>query len=307
MNIKALRAFRAALSGGSLAAAAEKLHLSQPATSRLISALEGELKLKLFDRSNRNLRPTREGLAFYSEAGRILDNLDEIPRIAADIRAGRNRRLRIIAMPRVAHLFAAPAVADFLHQQPDINVNFDVRARRESNEWLVGREYDIGIGALPIDHPQIETRVLLRARAVAVVPRNHPLAERDDVDAEALADFPVIRLMRGLLLRDQLDDVFSSAGITARQVCDVSSSQLACQLVAEGAGITLADEIACAAIPGDELRTLPLVPPRWMSFGLLYPKGSEDTPERAAFIAALTAQAQHLAKRFKGVEIVSAI
>ncbi|MEP5091303.1 MAG: LysR family transcriptional regulator, partial [Paracoccaceae bacterium] len=102
MNIKSLRAFRATLSEGSLAAAGHVLHLSQPAVSRLISGLEGELRLDLFDRSGRNLTPTPEGLAFYREAGRILDNLDEIPNIAAEIRAGRTESLRIVAMPRVA-------------------------------------------------------------------------------------------------------------------------------------------------------------------------------------------------------------
>ncbi|WP_145975925.1 LysR family transcriptional regulator, partial [Ruegeria atlantica] len=65
MNIKALRAFRATLSEGTLVAASEILHLSQPAISRLISGLEAELGLTLFDRSGRNLTPTREGLAFY--------------------------------------------------------------------------------------------------------------------------------------------------------------------------------------------------------------------------------------------------
>ena len=306
MNIKALRAFRATLSGGSLAVAAEKLHLSQPAVSRLITSLEGELKLDLFDRSGRNLTPTEEGMAFYREAGRILDNLDEVPRIVAEIRAGRTQILRVIAMPRVSQALASPAVAGLLQQHPDINVSLDVRARREAGEWLVGREYDIGVGALPVDHPDIHTEVLLRARPVAILPAGHPLAQHTALRAEDLAQYPLIRLMRGLLLRDQLDDIFSAVGIVPRHLCDVSSSQVACQLVAEGAGITIADQVVAANIGTDKIVTVPVIPKRWMAFGLLYPKASVATPARDAFVHQLREQARKLAAEFADIETVAA-
>ncbi|MEX0349372.1 MAG: LysR family transcriptional regulator [Paracoccaceae bacterium] len=278
MNIKALRAFRATLSEGSLVAASQILNLSQPAVSRLISGLEAELKLTLFDRSGRNLTPTPEGLAFYKEAGRILDNLDEVPRIAAEIKAGRTETLRIVTMPRIAQSLSAPAVARFMKDHPDTNINLDVRARREAGKWLAGREYDIGIGALPVDHPGIVTRPLLRVRAQAVLPSDHPLSNRAELAAADLAQETVIRLMHGLLLRDQLDDIFHSAGVTPRQTCEVAASQLACSLVAEGAGITIADELVAAQSGLDRLSLVPVAPERWMTFGLLYPV-SQSKPD----------------------------
>ncbi len=271
MNTKALRAFRATLSEGSLVAASEILHLSQPAISRLISGLEAELKLTLFDRSGRNLTPTPEGLAFYREAGRILDNLDEVPRIAAEIRAGRTETLRIVTMPRIAQSLSAPAVARFMKTSPGTNINLDVRARREAGKWLAGREYDIGIGALPVDHPGIVTKPLLRVRAQAVLPLDHPLSIREEITASDLAEETIIRLMHGLLLRDQLDDIFHSAGVTPKQTCEVAASQLACSLVAEGAGVTVADELVVAQTNSDKLALVPVTPERWMTFGLLYP------------------------------------
>jgi DNA-binding transcriptional LysR family regulator len=118
MNIKALRAFRATLAEGSLAKASETLNLSQPAVSRLVSALEAELRLTLFDRTGRHLTPTQEGLAFFREAGRILASLDQIPNIAADIRAGRTESLRIVTMPRIAQALTAPVVAHFMRCHP---------------------------------------------------------------------------------------------------------------------------------------------------------------------------------------------
>jgi len=295
MNIKALRAFRATLSEGSLAAASQTLNLSQPAVSRLISGLEGELRLTLFDRSKRNLIPTPEGTAFYREAGRILDNLDEVPRIAAEIRAGRTESLRIVAMPRIAQALASPAVAEFVRKNPDIGVSLDVRARREAGKWLAGREYDIGIGALPVDHPEIQTELLLRVRAQAIVPQGHRLAKATSISVDALEDEPMIRLMHGLLLRDQLDDMFQSAGLIPKQSCEVASSPLACTLVADGGGITIADELVASQVDASRVRLIPITPERWMSFGLLFPVKATSSDGLDSLIKILKTNAQRLA------------
>lgn len=277
MNIKALRAFRCTLTEGSLTAAAQVLHLSQPAISRLISGLEAELKLTLFSREGRHLTPTREGLAFYREAGRILDHLDEVPRIAADIRAGQRQSLRIVSMPRLAHTLAAPAVARFMRDYPEIHVSLDVRARREASTWLLGREYDIGIGVLPVNHPSVRTKPLLRVQAQAVLPLDHHLAKRTEISAVDLVDEKIIRLMQGMLLRDQLDDIFHAEGLQPIHTCEVGHSPLACALVAEGGGVTIADELVVAPYLRDQVSLVPITPARWMTFGLLYPNDPSAT------------------------------
>lgn len=279
MNIKALRAFRYALSEGTIAAASELMHLSQPAVSRLISGLEAELKLELFDRSGRSLSPTQEGVAFYREAGRILDNLDEVRRIADEIRAGRSQKLRIVSMPRIAQYLSAPAVVEYSRKNPDVNISVDLRARREAGKWLAGQEYDIGIGALPVRHPEIRTVPLLRVRALAILPKKHRLAQEVAVSTEMLASETVIRLMPGLLLREQLDDMFHSAGVMPERSLEVSSSQFACSLVAAGGGVTIADEMVVQPFRR-QVDTVPITPERWMTFGLLYSRRAE--PAKAA-------------------------
>ena len=287
-----------------MAGAARLIHLSQPAVSRLIQALEGELRLQLFYRTGRNLTPTPEALAFYREAGRILDNLDEIPKIAAEIRAGKTENLRIVAMPRIAQPLVSPAVAAFLAENDDVNVSLDIRARREAAKWLAGREYDIGVGALPVDHPEIDTTLLLRVRAQVVLPAAHPMAERDSLSADDLRREPVVRLMHGLLLRDQLDDIFRSAGVTPREACEVASSQLACALVADGAGITIADELVASQVDSEKVELVPIEPERWMSIGLLFPRSVESSASREGFVRALKAYAGKLSARSDGIRLV---
>lgn len=303
MNIKALRAFRAILSTGSLAAAADSISLSQSAASRLLSGLEGELRFSLFNRTGRKLVPTPEGLSFYREAGRIIDGLDQIPKIAADIRAGAPSALRIIAMPRIAQPVAAPAVARLMQRDSKVRVRLDVRARREASNWLAGRGYDLGVGMLPIDHPDIECSTLLLVRAQAILPKHHPLATRPYLTAEDLKGQPIIRLLEGLFLRDQLDDIFHSAGVEPNEVCAVASSPLACSLVANGVGITICDELVASHVPISGISLVPIEPARWMSVGIFLPKVRQASSARDEYITILRDLAQDLSSRSKGIRL----
>ena len=111
MNFKALRAFRLIVSQGSLAAAAEAMNLSQPAVSRLISLLEAETGLRLFDRSRRSLIVSAAGEQFHRETRHILDGIEELPHIAAGIQAGQGQPLRLVTAPRTAAGLVTPALA----------------------------------------------------------------------------------------------------------------------------------------------------------------------------------------------------
>ncbi|GAA6151584.1 LysR family transcriptional regulator [Pseudoteredinibacter isoporae] len=294
MNIKALRAFRLTLHEGSIAKACEKLHLSQSAVSRLISSLENELHLELFHRKGRRLIPTPQALAFHKEAGRILDNLEEIRHIADQIRNDQIERLRVLTMPRIAPSLVSPTAQRFMSMQPDVHLILDVRTRRDAEQWLVGREYDLGIGVLPIEHPDIQTEVLLKVRAQALLPKGHHLLSKSSISAEDLSDEPVIALLPGLLLRTQLEDFFHSAGIQKNFSCDVASSQLACHLVADGAGITIADALTANIVDQSKVELRPIVPERWMSFGLLYPKHNELSEAGKRFVEYLKEDIQSL-------------
>ena len=299
MNIKALRAFRTIVAEGSVIAASRVMNLSQPAVSRLLAQLEAELKLTLFQRTRQRLVLTDEGRAFLREAGRILANLDEIPRIAAEIRASRTRRLRIVTMPRTARSVVCPAVARLTRRYPDVQVSVDLRARREIALWLGGKEYDIGFGGLPIHQQSIRSEVLVRTRLEVLMPKGHPLESRDVLSVEDLAREPVIAQSPGLLLRRQTDELFHARDIDIHYSLLTSSSQMACQLVAHGAGITIIDRLSAANFLADAVSLRPLEPERWVQFGAILPEGAEDEPLTAAVIECLREEiAGHLAPGF---------
>jgi DNA-binding transcriptional LysR family regulator len=86
MNLKRLQGFHAVIESGSVTNAAQRLHMTQPALSRIIRDLEEELGLALFIRQHQRLVPTAEARVFFREAERALAAVDQIVDIARDIR-----------------------------------------------------------------------------------------------------------------------------------------------------------------------------------------------------------------------------
>jgi DNA-binding transcriptional LysR family regulator len=272
MNFKALRTFRLIVKNGSLAAAAKEMNISPPAASRLITMLEAETKLRLFHRTRRRLVLTRIGEKFYRETQHILAGFDEIPRIVDDIRSFSEDRLHLVTAPRIGQGLVAPALAMLRQQNPKIRCLVDMQTRFDIEAQVGARRYDLGIVSLPISNQlvEIENRPLFRVRIEALLPKGHQLASKKSLSASDLADEPLVGLWPDQAWRQQIDDFFRSGGAKVKYAVEVRSSLMACQLVKEGAGVTLLDRICARSIDLREVVMRPITPKRWIVFGYVH-------------------------------------
>jgi len=288
LNIKKLKCFRAVVVHGSLVAAASVMNLSQPATSRLISTLEDELKLKLFKREKRRLVLTPEGKEFYRETEKILSNLEDLPRIVREIKEGGTRTLRIVALARLANSLVSPALARFVKEHPDQRFSVDVRGHRDIEQWVAGRHYDIAVALTrPCNHPSVIQRPFFDTDAMAMIPRGHPLEATDAVSAQQLAEHDIIALASGLRPRLQMEEIFQAAGVELNCKIETTSSVLACQMVAEGLGVTIIDRLTALAVDTSRFCLRPLAPRYRLQFVLLFPPGFEETPATTSLVRCL--------------------
>lgn len=286
MNFKSLRAFRLVVSQGSLAAAAEVMNLSQPAVSRLIALLEDETKLILFDRSRRRLALSEAGEAFHRETRHILDGIDELPHIAANVRAGANRPFRLVTGPRVGTALVAPALAMMRREMPNLKCVVDVLSRFELENRSGIARYDLGIASLPVTHAllPIENRPICRARMEAVMADSHPLAGKPALTAGDLAGQPIIGMLPGLFGRQQADEFFRADGAVPSYAVETTSSLMACQMARDGGGIALLDRLSVRAIDPAGMAVRSLDPPHWLSYGYIHHKGQVLSAEARAFL-----------------------
>ncbi|WP_166267563.1 LysR substrate-binding domain-containing protein [Marinobacter caseinilyticus] len=291
MNIKKLKCFRAVVIHGSLVAAASVMNLSQPATSRLISTLEDELKLKLFKREKRRLVLTPEGKEFYRETEKILANLEDLPRIVREIKGGGTRTLRIVALARLANSLVSPALARFVKEHPDQRFSVDVRGHRDIEQWVAGRHYDIAVALTkPCNHPSVIQRPFFDTDAMVMIPRGHPLEALETVTAEQLAEHDIIALASGLRPRLQMEEIFQAAGVELSCKIETTSSVLACQMVVEGLGVTIIDRLTALAVNEARFCLRPLSPSYRLQFVLLFPPGFEETPATTSLVRCLQSE-----------------
>src|SRR5215470_2553195 len=145
MNLKRLQAFRAVFEAGSVTGAAERLHTTQPAVSRLIGDLELELGLALFVRQRRRLVPTLEGRLFYGEAEKALAAVDQIVDIARDIRTLKGAHLRVVAPMLTAFGILPAAITSFRAAHPQTRISLEIKNIRDIADWVASGPFDMAV------------------------------------------------------------------------------------------------------------------------------------------------------------------
>ena len=192
MNLRRLQAFRAVFEMRSVTRAAERLHMTQPAVSRLVGDLEQELGLALFVRQRRRLVPTIEGQAFYREAEKALAAVDQIVDIARDIRTLKGTHLRVVAPMLTAFGILPAAVSAFRALHPHTRISLEIKDLRDIADWVANGPFDIGVTALPFQDERVDCELLTTVRTVLVLPKRHRLAARRVVQLKDLRDENVI-------------------------------------------------------------------------------------------------------------------
>lgn len=288
MNLKALRLFRLTVLHGSLSAAAQSVNLSQPAASRLISALEGELKLSLFVRNHQKLSLTQEGERFYREAEHILNGVEEIPSIASEIRQRSVEALRIVTSAPLGATLLPSVVGRLRESCQELNCKIDIGSRFDVERLVGSRRYNLGLLSLPIENAIVDLSVtpIFKARTQVMLPFDHPLAEQACISIEALAEEPFVTLRPKQIWRQRLERLFETIGQRPRIALEVGSTQLVPSFVEAGFGLGLMDRACCGSNLNGKTVMRPLSPASDLTYACILPPAGQR-PIAQRFIEAL--------------------
>ncbi|HEY0721004.1 MAG TPA: LysR family transcriptional regulator, partial [Gammaproteobacteria bacterium] len=247
MKLQHLRFFTAVVECGGVIKAAERLHLTQPAVSTGLRALEDELGGALFHRgTQRRLSLTPAGRRFYRHALAILQQCDSA---RADF-AGQGEEgvaVRIGVLDTLSQTHLLGLLARLAERQPQWKVEIWEGSMQRLTTWLGQGRIDLAWTNI---HDQSDgQRLLWREPLVAVVASPHSFAMRPTraIAIEELASEPFVHRSRcelDALGRAQL----RAAGITLHVVARAERDELAFQLVRDGRAITLAPH---SLVPAD--------------------------------------------------------
>ncbi|WP_250461844.1 LysR family transcriptional regulator [Microbulbifer litoralis] len=193
MEIQWLKAFLATAEQGSASEAAETLHLTQPAVSKRLAALEQQLGTPLFDRIGRRLQLTDAGRALLPRARHILNEVSDAER---ELRALGNEvtgSLRIATSHHVGLHHLPPVLKAFSTRYPEVALDIDFVDSEQAYEALMAGEYELAVVTLAQkDYPSLESRVIWPDPCVVVAAPDHPLSKLPALDLSDLARYPAI-------------------------------------------------------------------------------------------------------------------
>lgn len=260
VELRQIRQFMAVAETLNFRRAAETLAIAQPALSRGIQLLEHQLGVRLLERNNRRVELTAAGAEFLKGCGQLLTGLEETVRQTQKADSGELGCLTI-GYTDFAITGVLPGLLDgFRRQYPDIAIELVYGSTQEQLEELANRKIDIGFLTSPLSGDHLMHRPVQVDRFVAVLPEQHPLAGRTEVDIHELADEPfVVGVMaRWSHFRRHLDALCLQAGFQPRIVQEAYNSEGMFGLISANIGITI--HLECA---GNYKRTgvvmLPLI------------------------------------------------
>jgi DNA-binding transcriptional LysR family regulator len=292
IDVRRLRVLRALADHGTVAAAAQALHLTPSAVSQQLAALEREVGQPVAERRGRGLVLTGAADVLLDHAHALFAQLE---RAEADVAAHARGELGTVvvgAFPTALASIAAPAAEALAATQPRLGLELLDVESPHCFAALAEEAIDVAISmqsasAPAPGDPRFARRPLLDDPLDAVLPAGHPLAGRSAIALEALADETWVGPSPATSCLEVTLAGCAAAGFTPRLVHRTNDFTTLMTFVSAGLGVALVPRLAQGRVPdGVAVVALRGTPPARRVFAATR-RGSEARPTVAAVLDAL--------------------
>jgi LysR family transcriptional regulator for metE and metH len=222
---------------GSLTAASRGLHLTQSALSHAMRKLESVLGIDVWQREGRKLRLTQAGQQLLALANRLLPQLENTETALQQLASGTRGTLRIGMECHPCYQWLLRAVAQYMPEWPDVDLDIKQRFRFGGIAALLDYEIDMVVTPDPEVRPGLKFIPVFDFEQVLVVAGNHRLAGQKFVEPRQLAEEVLITYPVATGRLDVYNLFLTPAGITPRGHKTIESTDLMLQMVAAGRGV----------------------------------------------------------------------
>lgn len=273
MEIRHLKYFVTVARCNSFSRAAETLHVSQSAISKLIKDLESELGFFLFHRDARRIQLTEAGATFLEQTEDLVTRFESlIPEMAQAVQLDRGRITiglpPITGATRFSHLLGA-----FKQQYPQIEIDLFERGSQQIERGIQEGHLDIGIicniaalhnyDVLPLSHDPLWV----------LLPSNHPLASADAIELQQLRQESFIMYHEEFSLHQEILTACLQTGFQPHIIFKTAQLELMTQLTANNLGVALLPRQTCTTINDSRLAVRPLsIPALYHSMSVIWKK-----------------------------------
>lgn len=273
-----LKVFRSVCEHLSFRRAAEELHLSQPAVTQQIKALEDELSMRLLDRTGGRVVLTPAGRVVKKRAievaGLVALTLEELATLSGEhsgvLRAGSSTSIAQYVLPKM--------LGAFKREHPQVKLQIRSGNTEEVVEWLIDGRIAIGLIEGPALRKDVRVEPFMEDELVLLFPANHPWKKRQSLTVEDLKGAPFLLRERGSGTRRVLETALEKAGLKMKDIdvaMELDSSEAIISSVESGLGIGFVTRAAVLPrLPLGKIATAKIAGLRIpRNFSLVYPAG----------------------------------
>lgn len=192
MDINKLKAFMIVAEELNFRKSAERLAMSQPPLTRLISGLEKDLGVRLFERTTRQVHLTGAGVVLLNEGRNILASID---RVEAELRSiSKMKRSSLnVAFSATAFLARLPTIIEeFRGRVPKVKLELQQESSHEILRGLKEGAFDVGFVDGITSEKSLESHKVQDEALGVLLPKKHPLAQRSEIEFSELRDETII-------------------------------------------------------------------------------------------------------------------
>ena len=290
MDTSALQAFLAVADTGSFSLAASRLHLTQPAVSKRLAALEQKLGTRLFDRIGRSVTLTEAGRRLMPRARGILHEIAEASRELRDQGGRISGRLALGTSHHIGLHRLPPLLEEFAHRHPGVRLEIEFLDSEKAHDAVQQGTLELAVITLAPQGsaPRLHSRLIWDDPLSVMVSRSHALANRAVVDAATLATFPAVLPGTGTYTGQILQALFAREGHRLQVAMSTNYLETLRMLVAIGLGWSvLPDTMLTPELVRIQIANAPLA----RSLGCVWHRERSLSNAARAFIGLLEEQA----------------
>ena len=297
VTLRQLRVFIEVSRLRSFSRAGDEIGLTQSAVSRCVRELEGELGLKLIDRTTREVQLTDVGVNLVGTVSRLLADLDEALREVRDLGQQRRGRVIVAASPTVACRLMPRVVASCLRQFPLITLSLRDDVQSDVLRKVKSGEVDFGVVIGPFSSDELESEPVMTDSFCLVARRDHRLGRESAVPWEALAGERLVMLDYASGSRPIIDAVMHEHGVGAQVVQELGHSATVFGLVEAGVGVSVLPWLALPLPADSSLVALPLEPRAERTVELVRRRDRSLSPAAESVWSLIASQPRRATKR----------
>lgn len=242
MNFHQLHIFYTVSEKGSFSAAAQALHMTQPAVTMQVQSLEEYFGTKLFNRSTKRIELSEAGRALMPFARRSIELIRDTDMAMSKFTHMLQGRLQLGASLTIGEYVLPRMLGPFGQQYPNIAISMKVMNTAQILEEIANHQLNFGLIEAPVQHPDMHIEAVMKDELKLIVPANHPLAEASVVSLEDVLKYPFIVREQGSGTRQVMEEQFARKNIdiqSVRAVMELGSTGAIKSAVEAGLGIAI--------------------------------------------------------------------